>query len=67
LAEDIVILKGMEEIGHLFLNRTLNNIKIKSILAKDYPVNYEPIKIFDVTGNSRKIILSPIAIPSPPH
>ena len=55
--EMAIILEGIEEIGHFFLNRTINKIKIESILAKDYPVNYPPLKIFNVEGNSRRLTL----------
>ncbi len=55
--EDTIILNGIEEIGNLFHNRMMLNIGINSIMAKDYPVSYPPIKIFDVIGNSRKHIL----------
>ena len=59
MLEDTIILIGIDEIGRLFLNRSLKKIKIKSILAKDYPVEYSPIKIFEVSGNSRKLVFEP--------
>lgn len=55
--EDTIILKGIEEIGHLFHNRLMLNIGLSSIKAKDYPVSYQPIKIFNVEGSTKKHIL----------
>lgn len=52
-----VILKGIEEIGYLFHNRSMFSIGIESIEAKDYPVEYEPIKIFSVDIKKQKYIL----------
>lgn len=58
--EDTIILNGIEEIGSLFHNRFMLKLGLRSILAKDYPVSYQPIKIFDVEGNSRMHILKPV-------
>jgi len=56
---DLIILKGVEEIGGFFLNRFMNREGINSVLAKDYPLDYKPIKIYNVTGNTRKLMLNP--------
>lgn len=60
--DDIIILKGIEEIGRLFINRKMINYKIESISAKDYGIDYDPIKIFSVEANSKRFILKPIEI-----
>lgn len=52
-----IITDGLDEIGQVFLNRLINEIKVKSIIAKDYGVNYDPVKIFDVKSNTKKFIL----------
>jgi hypothetical protein len=51
------ITNGLDEVGQLFLNRFTNKIKIESILAKDYGVKYDPIKIFDVKSNTKQFYL----------
>lgn len=56
---DLIILKGVEEIGNFFLNRFMNREGINSVLAKDYPLDYKPIKIYNVTGNTKKLMLNP--------
>lgn len=59
-------MKGIDEIGHLFHNRLMFKVGIKSITAKDYIVNhvpykiFEPIKIFDVEVNSKGYVLKTI-------
>ncbi len=55
--EDTIILNGIDEIGNLFHNRSIFKIGIKLIIAKDYPVKYSPIRIFDVIGTNRGFIL----------
>ena len=60
--EETIILEGIEEIGRLFINRKMSNYKIESISAKDYGTKYNPIKIFNVKANSKRLILEPIEI-----
>lgn len=55
--EEIIVTNGLDEIGQMFLNRFINEIKIKAIYAKDYGVNFDSVKIFDVKSNTRKFIL----------
>jgi hypothetical protein len=52
-----IVTYGLEEIGHFFLNRFLNEIKIKAIIAKDYGVNFEPTEIFKVESNTKRLML----------
>ena len=60
--EDRIILRGIKEIGRLFINRKISKCKIDSISAKDYGTKYDPVKIFNVEANSIKFILKPIEI-----
>ena len=52
-----IVTSGLDELGLVFLNRFTNKIKITSIFAKDYGVNYDPVKIFDVNSNTKKFSL----------
>jgi hypothetical protein len=60
--KDLIILKEGEgdthELGELFLNRFMNREGFDSILIKDYPLKYKPIKVFDLTGNTQRLNLT---------
>ncbi|WP_209680913.1 hypothetical protein [Methanohalophilus levihalophilus] len=59
--QEKIVTEGLDEIGQVFLNRLINSIEVKEILAKDYGVEYDPVKIFGAKSNTKRLVLQKLS------